>query len=179
MSSHGVLTAKIGDFLETSLDPKIYNVLYDHGKAKANVGKIISWFGEAGRPQRATELAQLDIAVVEHKTQHVLILSEIEETNDTPKGLIADAFATLMGDKVTFGERDLEVGVWTTLLILGRGPREHGPRNLHLSDHIEACRRALPSGNASIGHTIIQSFQAEADLTTRVLNAIPSAAKPA
>ncbi len=51
MSSHGVLTAKIGDFLETSLDPKIYNVLYDHGKAKANVGKIISWFGEAGRPR--------------------------------------------------------------------------------------------------------------------------------
>ena len=140
MTSHGAMTAKIGDFLDATLKPKGYDVYYDHGKTKANVGKIVSWFGDARGPQRTTELSQLDIAVIEPKSGHVVLLAEIEEMNDTPKGLIADAFSTLMADKVTFRRQVLDVGAWTTLLILGKGPRRNEQRNMHLSDLVEAGR---------------------------------------
>jgi len=174
MSSHGALTAKIGDFLGISLNPNGYDVFHDHGKQKANVGKIVSWFGDAERPQRTTELSQLDIAIIERKSGHVVLLAEIEETNDTPKGLIADAYATLMADKVTFRRKPLDVGVWTTLLILGKGPRRNERRNMHLSDLVEAGRYGLATGNAAIGHVIIESFDGEADLRVRLLEVIPA-----
>lgn len=175
MSAHGPLTAKMGEFLESTLEPR-YEVYYDHGQKKPNVGKIVSWFGDDEQPHRATELGQLDIAIVDIKTKHAVLLVEIEETNDTPKGLIADAFATLMGSKITFVGTDLLVGAWTSLLILGKGSDDNGQRNRHLSDQIEACRAGLATANASIGRVSVQSFLDQADLKQNLLGMIPAAA---
>ncbi len=175
MPSHGALTAKMGDLLERSLKLKGYDVFYDHGKKKANVGKIVTWFGDAKQPEQSTELSQLDIAVTVRGTRRVLLLVEIEETSDTPKKVVGDALATLMASHVAFGKKHepLDVGQFTTLLVLGNGPKEHEQRNMYLSDLVQTCRVDLATGNAAIGHVIIESFQGEADLKVRLLEMIP------
>ncbi len=176
MISHGALTAKIGDFLDTTLKPRGYDVFYDHGQPGDNVGSIVSWFGEGDVPERETELTQLDIAVVEHRTGHVILLAEIEETNDSPKGLIADAVATLIASHIAFGKahQPLHVGDWTTLLVLGKGPEEHRSRNRHLTDRVRAAKSALGPAKAGIGRVVIGSFETKADLEAKLLEMIPT-----
>ena len=57
--------------------------------------------------------------MVRQESGEAVALIEIEESSATPKVLLGDAFATLLGDHITFqGKHALKKGKWTTLIVL-------------------------------------------------------------
>ena len=166
MTSHGELTAKVAEYLRQELDARGLDVFHDHGESAEHVGRILSWFGEASAPSLETALSSLDVAVVDRKPGKApaYALVEIEETNDRPKNLLGDVFGTLLGSKITFKKKDLEVGEWTTLIVIGNGPESHRPRNEFLAHEARAAQPTLAAGNNTIGEVVIQSFTRESEL---------------
>jgi hypothetical protein len=165
VKSHGKLTVEIAKRLQDLLKDKGYDVLYDHGdSSNKNVGTIVSWYGDGKKPERETELSQLDLAIVEQSSNHTIALVEIEETNDTPKTLMGDVFCALMGDHINFREKPLPVGVWTTLIIVGFSRVNHEKRIQHILAKVERIKPALSTKNSSIGKVIIKTFSDEAKL---------------
>jgi hypothetical protein len=145
-------------------------VLYEHGdSSNKNVGTIVSWYGDGKKPERETELSQLDLAIVEPSSNKVIALIEIEETNDRPKTLLGDVFCTLVGDQISFREKSLFVGRWTTLMIVGSSKEPHVKRNQHILAKVERIKPALSSKNSSIGKVIIKTFSDEAKLPALLL----------
>jgi hypothetical protein len=166
MRSTGELTATIGNRLEEWLKPRGYEVYYDHGPAKDNVGEIVSWFVDA--PKRRTRLSVLDIAVVEQATGRVRFLIEIEETNDRPKNLLGDVFGALMGAQITFRKKLVKIGPWTNLIVFGIGSKSHHKRNEFLGRKVKAVQSVLGTRNALIRNISIKSFEKEEDLESEL-----------
>ena len=115
--------------------PQGYDVLFDHGQAgqddPARLGRIASWFGEAYCA--GARLALVDIAVVERGSDRAVALIEVEESAAPPKVLLGDVLATLLGERITFrGQRQLQVGEWTTLIVLARYGQQPHPERLAL-----------------------------------------------
>jgi hypothetical protein len=138
-------------------------VLYDHSSTKDHVGKIVSQFGD--KRGRDVELSQLDIAIVEKNSSKVFALIEIEEANDNPKTLMGDLFGVLLGDHISFrGERELEVGGHTTLIVLGKSTVPHKKRNEYLSEQGMNIKSGLSTGNSVIGNIVIDTFADERGL---------------
>jgi hypothetical protein len=161
MSSDGELTAKIGMALENWPRLSGYKVLFDHGpKDKANVGTIVSWFGAGAVPARETELSQLDIAIVKPGGKHdrALVLLEVEETSARPKTLLGDALGFLAGDHVSFEGQELEVGPWTTLVVLAQGAQNQEDRVARLLANVRACVPALDTRNSKVGAVHMRLF---------------------
>jgi hypothetical protein len=170
VKSHGRLTAETAKHLQDFLKDKGYDVLYDHGDlSNKNVGTIVSWYGDGKKPERETELSQLDLAIVEPSSNKVIALIEIEETNKSPKTYLGDIFGTLMGDQIYFREKPLFVGRWTTLMIVGFSKEPHVKRNQHILAKVERIKPALSSKNSSIGKVIIKTFSDEAKLPALLL----------
>jgi hypothetical protein len=96
----GELTARAARYPISGLDFPGYEVLFDHGDPfidpPTRLGNISSWYGEVYSSK--SQLALLDIAVVETETDRAFVLVEIEETSSTPKVILGDLFGTLMGD---------------------------------------------------------------------------------
>ncbi len=148
------------------------DVYHDHGPADER-GEIVSWFGDDyGRGAR---LSQLDIAIVDHADREVVALIEIEETNDKPKTFLGDVLATLMGDRIFYQREPLKVNKCTTLIVVGKGSPSHQKRNDHLKLHIEECRSALTTANASIGSIEIRSIANADDFQTELTKLIKAA----
>ena len=162
MSKHGELTAEIGKNLKFDG----YDVYYDHGTSGDNVGKIVSWFGEKYR--RKAELSQLDIAVVQQSSErYISALIEIEETNHKPKTLLGDVFATLLGEHFKFqGKHDLKVGVWTTLILMGKGNGSTADkvRIEFLKTNVNKLRSSQAKENMSVGEVVIELFKNKSEL---------------
>ena len=164
------MTVETAHRLQDFLKDKGYDVLYDHGDlSNTNVGTIVSWYGDGKKPERETELSQLDLAIVELTSNKVLALIEIEETNDTPKTLLGDVFCTLVGDQINFREKSLLVGVWTTLIIVGFSRVSHEKRNQHILAKVERIKPSLSSKNSSIGKVIIKTYSDETKLSPLLL----------
>ena len=166
--SHGELTAKTARYLSQNIDMDGFTTLFDHGDPSTDppdqVGNISSWFGE--KLILSSQLALLDIAIIEAETNRVVALFEIEETSSTPKVILGDAFGTLLGNNVTFkGQRSLVVGAFTTLIILVR-QRKGDQRDKidYLQTQIESLSKHINSGNASIGRIYIDTYLSELDL---------------
>src|SRR3990172_5294661 len=118
-TAQGELTPNAAERLSGYCDAKGYDVLYDHGPKKANVGTIVSWFGE--QYNREAELSQVDIAVVEKSSHKAIALIEIEETSDSPKTILGDVFGVLLGEHIWFGgKQELSVDEHTTLIVIGK-----------------------------------------------------------
>lgn len=166
--AHGRLTSEVAITLSQELASRGFDVLFDHAVRGTvppqNLGKIASWFGPEYRS--FAQLGFLDIAVVSKKSEKAIVLVEIEETMDQPKVLLGDIFATLLGDGVKFqGKRDLHVGPWTTLVILGRSKlQSHRVRADFLSEQATQIKATLSTPNASIGQIVIDLFRDESDL---------------
>lgn len=178
MSSHGELTAAMGERLEGWLVPLGYEVLYDHGdKTKANVGNIVCWFGGEDAPRRETELSQLDMAVVKSVSgrRQAVTLIEIEESDDRPKNLLGDLFGTLLADHVAFGGEELAVGAKTGLILMARGSVENQPRADRLVQNVRACRGLMLGRNSAIGHIDALLFNAKAELEEKLRHYVTDA----
>jgi hypothetical protein len=169
--SHGQLTAEIGK----SLTFEDYDVLYDHGVPGKSVGKIVSYFSD--KMERGTQLSYLDIAVVRKNTNEAIALIEIEETANRPKTIIADIFAFLMGEKVAFQGRELEVGSKTVLIVVGFSKVPHPKHNQYILEKVEKVKSALGTKNSQIGKVVIETFSDEKKLPMRVQSLLENAIK--
>jgi hypothetical protein len=161
----GRLTASVGIRLSQELSSKGFDVLFDHASKRTvpreTVGKIASWFDPEYNSN--TRLGFLDIAVVSRHTQKALALVEIEETTDKPKVLLGDILATLLGSGIKFqGNRDLRIGPWTTLIVIGRSRwSSHQARIRFLLKQTAEIKSKLATPNAAIGHIVIDLFHEE------------------
>lgn len=164
----GELTAKAARELTARIRAPGFDVLFDHGDFKIyppdRVGKISSWFGTEYSAK--SQLALLDIAVVDRDNNQAIVLIEIEETSSSPKVAIGDAFGTIFGDHITFqGTRHLAVGDFTSLLILLAGGKAgHRERIRYLQNQIAGLMNESISGNSAISRISIDIFQGEDEL---------------
>ena len=155
---------------------KGYDVFYDHGTPSKNVGNIVSTLEE--KYGREDELSQLDIAIIEKSSdlrERAVVLVEIEETNDRPKTLLGDIFGFLFGEHVFFKGEELEIGDYTTLIVVGIGRDKHSNRNQHIQHYANKIKAGLGTNNSRIGKVIIQTYQRKNDL----LSELPSDLKKA
>ena len=165
--AHGEMTARTARALAARPPHPRFEVLFDHGDPKPDperVGHIASWFGDVY--SAGSQLARLDIAVVDRETHRAIVLVEIEETSASPKVALGDAFGTLLGDHITFqGTRDLIVGDFTSLLILLRDrPPGHPKKTQYLEQQIAGLAKHAQTGNSAIGHIALRLFRSEDEL---------------
>lgn len=161
--NNGELTAKIARVLTKKFEGRA-DILFDHGDKAVDgadkVGTISAWYGDT--LNRDALLADLDIAVVLPQSNRVLLLIEVEESTANPKTILGDVFAALLGEHFTFqGKRTLDVGEWTTLVVLSHGnPRED--LVTFLADRLSRYK------SAHISEVVIDMFKGESDLETKL-----------
>ncbi len=158
MGKHGPLTAAIG----SQLSFENYAVFYDHGTASENVGKIVSTLKQANG--KDDELSQIDLAIVEQNTDKIVALVEIEETSDRPKILLGDIFGVLFGNHIFFKRRELQVGDFTTLIVIGISKTTHLERNQHIQDYANKIKRSLETQNSNIGKILVKIYRDEKEM---------------
>jgi len=169
---HGILTARMANVLSQEFKAQGFDVLFDHGKKGADttdkIGRIVSWFGTEYK--RDTLLAFLDIAVVLCGSGKTFALIEIEETTAKPKVLLGDVLTTLIGGGIKFqGKRDLQVGQWTTLIVLAHSrTQSHQAQVNFLKKQTKHLKSVLSTPNASIGQIVIDTFRCESELENKL-----------
>jgi len=162
MKKHGELTAEIANGLKFAG----YDVYYDHGMSGDKVGKIVSTIEKEYGKQ--DELSQLDIAIVEQSSGKTLVLVEIEETSDRPKTFLGDIFGVLFGDHIFFKREKLNVGSFTTLIVVGISEVEHKKRNDHIKAQVDKIKGQLDTQNSVIGNVMIETYTDEKELSERL-----------
>ena len=167
--SHGQLTAEIGK----SLESEGYDVLYDHGVSSKTVGRIVSYFSD--KNDRGTQLSYLDIAIVKKNTNQAVALIEIEETANRPKTIIGDIFAFLLGERIVFQGKELEVGNSTTLIILGFSKLQHLKHNQYILEKVEKAKSALGTKNCEIGKVVIETYSDKENLLSLLTSLLDQA----
>jgi hypothetical protein len=173
MNAHGQLTSAVARSITGEMNKKGYDIYYDHDKAGEFVGTIAVSIEEMLSSKK--EISQLDIAVVERISKKGIALIEIEETTDNPKTLIGDIFAVLMGNSIYLPRRKkVDVGEWTTLIIIGKGAG-HEDRNGHILKMANNAKPALVTENSRIGNIVIESVSANEDLDKVLMKQINEA----
>jgi len=119
MSAHGEITAWLGRQLKEESLLRSYSVYYDHGVAgEKGVCEISSVIGSDLR--RENKISEIDIAILD-RSERVIFLIEIEESEDNPKKLVVDVITTLLGDKIFInGIEKKQIGDWTTLIVFSK-----------------------------------------------------------
>jgi hypothetical protein len=135
-------------------------------------GQTVSWLGSDFK--LSSRLAFPDIAVVDRKSKKVILVAEVEETKAQPKLVIADLFATLLGDRITFGpdhKEELLIGPWTAYGILAKftGKGSEKQQLEGLAARLNEVKSNLHTPNASVGQIIIQTYRNEDELSEKLL----------
>lgn len=173
MNAHGQITSAVARSIKDEMNIKGYDVYYDHDKVGEFVGTIAVSIEEMLSSKK--EISQLDIAVVKRNSNKEIALIEIEETTDNPKTLIGDIFAVLMGNSIYLPRRKkVDVGEWTTLIIIGKGSG-HEDRNGHILKMVNNAKSALGTVNSRIGNIVIESVSANDDLEKVLMKQIDEA----
>ena len=174
MCALGKATSAAAQLITGKLNDRGYDVYYDHGDAGGEfVGKIaVSINKDLGRVK---EISQMDIAVINRKSNKVIALVEIEETTDNPKKLIGDIFAVLMGSSIHLPkEKIAKVGKWTTLIILGKG-EGHKTRNERILKLADRAKSALGTVNSKIVKIVIESIGEKDNLEELLMKKVDEA----
>jgi hypothetical protein len=173
MTTDGQLTSAVVQSITGEMNQKGYDVFYDHGRTGGFAGTIAVSFND--KLSRENEISQLDRAIIKKESKKVITLVEIEETTDNPKTLISDIFAVLMGNSIHLKRiGKVEVGDWTTLVILGRGS-DHESRNEYIQKKANNAKFDLGTENSKIGNIIVESFRANVDLEKVLMDLINKA----
>lgn len=159
-------TDKAARILAKYLEGRPFSVLSDHGSKSdeyKTIGHIVSWY--FSKEDWKTPLSQIDIVVLDQSSpRRALALIEIEETNDRPKNLLGDILSILVGNDIRFRGESFDVGIWTTLIVIAKGPDRHDHRNTYLSSSANNIRSFLNTDDNKIGEIVIKTFDDE-DLT--------------
>lgn len=123
----GIETSNFGAKLSKLIEEKglPFRVFYDHGDAsKSNVGKIYSHTGAI--PSWSTNLAEVDVMVVNDHDE-VELLIEIEEISSLgPKKILGVLMAILLSENITFNNKRYQVTPETVFICSGRSnPKGH------------------------------------------------------
>ena len=140
-----------------------HEVFYDHGRRgeDPDVGVIASTIGENSREN---QLSHLDIAIVQQGSRKAIALVEIEETSDTPKSFLGDIFGFLLGRYIYNKRERLEIGNFTTLVLVGISASDHYNRNRYIQEQANAIRASLGTGNARIGKVVLKTYNNEQEM---------------
>ena len=183
--ARGALTMQAARVLQPEFSQQGFDILHAHGQPGLDspllLGKIRAWNGEAYKPE--TILADLDMAVVSHaaavshEQERVYALIVVEETSSKPKLILGDVLATLLGKGIKFqGTRDLQVGRWTTLIVLARDRHQVQLNRLpYLEAQGKYLRENLLTPNASIGRVVIDTFLDDLQLEEKLRKSITEA----
>jgi hypothetical protein len=177
--SNGVLTAAVAHSLKTEFYEKGFDVFHDHAQdgneSPEGLGKIRSWFGSALKSESL--LANIDLAIVSRQNGKIYALIEIEETNNKPKVILGDILATLLGSGIAYqGNQDLEVGDWTTFLVMVKDVHKlHHDRLTFLCAQTNLLKKHLNTPNAEIGRIIIDTFSTSDQLEEKLRNYVNEA----
>ena len=178
--SHGKLTVQVAKSLLIEFAPQRFITLHDHRPDSPDkLGKIRSWFGSDFAAE--TILADLDIAVVSQDDNKIYALIEIEETHATPKVILGDILATLLGDGIAFQSKHyLKVGPWTTFILMVYDHNELELKKIKfLAAQTNGIKEKLTTPNASIRQIIVDTYKdgtlLESILTQHVCDAISAA----
>jgi hypothetical protein len=183
--ARGALTMQTARLLQPEFSQQGFDILHAHGEKGIDspllLGKIRSWFGEAYKPE--TILADLDMAVVSHDAlashnqERVYALIVIEETSSKPKVILGDILAALLGKGIIFqGKRALQVGRWTTLIVLAHDVHQSGLERMpYLAAQSKYLRENLLTPNASIGRVVIDTFMDDLQLEEKLRQNITAA----
>jgi hypothetical protein len=176
----GAQTAEAARELSLMFDTKGVDVYCSHLDRRVAIddgshvksGEIISWMGTEFKA--SSRLAFPDIAVIDRVSKKIILLAEVEESKAQPKLVIADLFATLLGDHITFGrnhKEDLKLGSWTTYIVLAKSSgRGSGEQQLKiLASRLDEVRKHLTTSNAALGKIIIETYRDESDLTRKLV----------
>jgi len=166
MKSHGELTANMAQKISQDWEERGYKVLYDHGPSNENVGKIVSAIKKEYRKE--DELSQLDIAIVKQGSNQVAALVEIEETTDKPKTFFGDIFGVLFGEYICFKRRELHVGDFTTLILVGINKTNHKGRNEIILEKVNRVKNSMGTQNARIKKVVIKTYSDERELLEKL-----------
>jgi hypothetical protein len=173
---HGEITIALGRELSGNSEiVKLgYSVIYDHGKGgDENVGVTSAWLGD--HAEMDNRLSEIDIAIIERITNRAILLIEIEESGDNPKKIIGAAMATLFGDKISSsGLEDLQIGSWTTLLVIAKGEGEsHESRTKDIEVRINQISGVSGINKMEIGRIKLALFQTPEEIKEIILNSLP------
>ena len=149
-------------------------VLYDHDISSKNVGKIVSTLKKDY--VREDELSQLDIAIVD-PSDKVAVLVEIEETTVKPKTFLGDIFGVLFGEYICFKRKELLVGDFTTLIVVGVNKTNHKDRNENILEQVNRVKTSLGTQNARIGKVVIKTYANGTELLTKLPSVLDRAFK--
>jgi hypothetical protein len=170
-NKRGEITAKIVGNLQF----EGYNVLSDHGTAGEYVGKIVSTLEKDYI--RKDELSQLDVAIVEKNSDKVVVLVEIEETSDRPKTILGDIFSVLLGEYICFKGKDLRIGDFTTLIVVGVYKTDHKERNQNILELANKAKASLGTQNARIGKIVIETYRDAEEMSAWLPSLVERAVK--
>jgi hypothetical protein len=95
---------------------------------------------------------------VEKDTERVIVLVEIEESDDRPKTLLGDVFATMMADNIRFKEKKFAVGLWTTLIIKAKRAKFEIERVSRLQEKIDQLLSHLRTEQGWIGKVLLETY---------------------
>jgi hypothetical protein len=110
---------------------------------------------------------------VDRTSKKAILVAEVEESKAHPKLLIADLFATLLGDHITFGpdhKEELRIGPWTTYSIFTKSTgKGSGEQQLEwLAARLNDVRKRLDTPNAAVGQISIQTYRTEEELREKL-----------
>jgi hypothetical protein len=183
--ARGTLSMQAARALQPEFSLQGFDILQAHGQPGVDspllLGKIRAWHGEACTPE--TSLADLDMAVVSHASAvsheqaRVYALIVVEETSSRPKLILGDVLATMLGKGIKFqGRGDLQVGRWTTLIVLARDRHQSQLNHLpYLEAQSKVLRENLLTPNASLGRVVIDTFVDDAQLEQKLRQSITEA----
>jgi hypothetical protein len=174
---HGEITIAIAGELDRSNDlAKLgYSVIYDHGKGSdRDVGVTSAWLGN--KAEMDNRLSEIDITIIERNTNKAILLIEIEESGDNPKKIIGDVMATLLADGISSTiQPNLQIGTWTTLVVLGKGEGEnHEKRIRSVEDRISELASSEGFNKLKIGTIKLALFQTQDDLRNIIMDMLRS-----
>lgn len=170
MNAHGQLTSAAAGCLSDQLKNQGYWVYYDHGPAAEFVGKIVVSYDE--NLTKKSEISQLDIAIIEKKSNKAIALIEIEESVSNQKTLIGDFFAVLIGNSIYCpGKKRVDVGEWTSLVVI-RKASGHNDKNQHVLDMACNAKSVFGTNNCKIGRLVLESFNGKENLEKVLMDQI-------
>ncbi len=182
MVAGGHLTVEFGRYLADLLKRRGLGleVLYDHERQDEGGGNLVAWYGsEQDSPSHLNQLSQLDIAVVDPGTRRAYALIEIEETSDRPKTILGDIFSILLSDHVSFKGEELQIGPWTSLIVVGKRTGATGRRDDIIAENAMLARGSFKTANASIGTMYVVSVRDQDELKRQLLPLVERALFPA
>jgi hypothetical protein len=178
----GTLIAKFGYNLAFQVRDKGYDVLFDHSASSDEDQRVISCFNDEEKcgprifdyyydeSEPYGQLGYIDAAIVKKDSNKVFALFKLifvhgrREVLNRPKTIISNVLGLLLGEKLTFEGRELEIGEWTTLFVITISIIKRKKLNQYIQEKVEQIKPSLGTNNSKIKNIIIETVESTMEL---------------